>query len=222
MPVSAPTRGRAAPKDSVELLLEGMGGPRPDRTKTTPQTGGEAAAAYHAEHSLRAGHAGHDEDVKVLVDTVRLPPAAETDEMGLRFAAEPTFILPSRQGPRIVVAALAGLLVVVAIFAYLDREARQAAVVAAPQAPLPGEALTRAAVASPEVPRPAEIPMPVAPAAAEPARAAPQPVAEAPAAPAVVEAPPPAAAPAAVASRTRATGHVQKSPGDMGEFKSSF
>lgn len=240
-PISTPTRDR--PKDSVELLLEGMGGPRPDRTKTTPQTGGEAAAAYHAEHSLRAGHAGHDEDMKVLVDTVRLPAAAETDELALRFAGEETYVLRSRLGPRVVVAALAGLLVVAAIFAFfswgpgpkstsssLDPGTKsassapepdlkgQGSAVAVPQAPAGGQAHTGAAVAAPDLPRPAEIAMPVAPAMAEPAPAAP-PAVEAPAASAGAEAPAPA--PATVASRAKSAGHARKSP-DVGEFKTAF
>ncbi|MGH7434823.1 MAG: hypothetical protein ACRENE_04040, partial [Polyangiaceae bacterium] len=115
-PVSAPTRDR--PKDSVELLLDGMGGPRPDRTKTMPQTGGEASAAYHAEHALRAGHDAHDDSMKVLIETVRLPAAsADLDRRG---AGEATYVKASRQGPRIVVAALAGLLVVAAFFAFFS------------------------------------------------------------------------------------------------------
>jgi cytoskeletal protein RodZ len=219
-----------------------MGGSRPDRTKTTPQTGGEASAAYHAEHSLRAGHSAHDEEMKVLVDTVRLPAAAESSELSLRCASEPTHVMQSRLGPRIVVAALAGLLVVAAIFTFFSwgpgPKSELSSSGAGPksglsssgagpksglsssgqQAPAAEETLTRAAVAAPDLPKPAVIP-----AAAEPA-AAPQPVAEAPAAPAAVEAPPPslAPAPAAVASRSKSTGHVRKSPSDVGEFKTTF
>lgn len=62
-------------KDSVELLLEGMSGPRPDRPKTTPQTGGEASAAYHAEHSLHAGHRAVGAEPKVLVERLVTPRA---------------------------------------------------------------------------------------------------------------------------------------------------
>jgi hypothetical protein len=53
-PIAAPLSSPpSSTKDSVELLLEGMAGPRPERRKTTPQSDGEASAAYHAEHGLR-------------------------------------------------------------------------------------------------------------------------------------------------------------------------
>jgi hypothetical protein len=213
--VSEPVGSRA--KDSVELLLEGMGGPRPDRTKTMPQTAGEASAAYHAEHALHAGRTAQDEGMKVLVDTVRLP-AAEGDDVPPRPSPDATFVLRARLAPRVVVAALAGLLVVLAIFASLDSWRSWHGW---PHSPRPSE--TPAAGASAPVLAPTAAPLPASATAgtaelpAPPATASPQP-SEPVAAPGV-EAPP--AAPAAVATRSR-TRTRDKGTGDVGDFKTTF
>lgn len=201
--VSEPTEGRV--KDSVELLLEGMAGPRPDRTKTMPQTGGEAAAAYHAEHAVHAGRTAREEDRKVLVDTVRLPAAIEDESYELRTALEETYVRPDRQERRVVVAILAGLLVVMAIFAYLDRSPREAATTS----PSPRQALLAAVPAPPPSVTVAEPPRPP-PAAGQP-RAEETMAAPAETAP---------AAPATVASRARST--ARPKAGDVGEFKTNF
>src|ERR1019366_5490119 len=58
----------ALSKDSVELLLEGMAGPRPDRRKTMPQSDGEASAAYHAAHRLRPARPASEPGPKVVVE----------------------------------------------------------------------------------------------------------------------------------------------------------
>lgn len=204
-PASDSTQGR--PKDSVELLLEGIGGPRADRTKTMPQTAGEASAAYHAEHAVHAGRSAREEDQKVLVDTVRLPAAAEEPELALLPLANPTLVIPARLGPRVVVAAIAGLLVVLAIFAYLDRDPT-------PHAAGPGPTVQPA----PSEPAPA---VPAAPATPAQATGAAEP--EAPAGPAT--APPtdtPATPPSAVATRPRGSGPRRQAPGEVGEFKTTF
>jgi hypothetical protein len=204
----APVSGGARVKDSVELLLEGMGGPRPDRTKTMPQSAGEASAAYHAEHALQAGRTAPDEKKKVLVDTVRLPAATEGDAVGFRHSADPTFVVREKLGPRIVVAAIAGFLVVLAIFAYLDRAPASSA------SDLPDTRHETLGAAAP--PPPVAAPEP--PVAAT-ATAATPPAPEAPPAPAsAIEAPP--AAGTALASRPH--GSHRKTPGDVGEFKTSF
>ena len=65
-------------KDSVELLLEGMAGPRPDRRKTKPQSDGEASAVYHAEHGLRRARNSSEPGPKVVVE--RAPPVTSTTE----------------------------------------------------------------------------------------------------------------------------------------------
>jgi hypothetical protein len=205
IPVSSATGGT---KDSVELLLEGMGGPRPDRTKTMPQTAGEASAAYHAEHAVRAGRTARDEGRKVLVDTIRLRPPTDEGELALRpGAADPTFVLSTRLGPRIVVATIAGFLVVLAIFAYLDREPQQgsASVAPPPQPPAVAAAAPVPAAASTEnAASPATNPEP-APTTAAAASTDPSP-----------------APPAAMATRPRGAGGHRQSPGDVGEFKTTF
>src|ERR1700722_13562066 len=66
-PIAAPVTATPPPtKDSVELLLEGMAGPRPDRRKTTPQSDGEASAAYHAEHRVRRARTSEPAGPKVV------------------------------------------------------------------------------------------------------------------------------------------------------------
>jgi hypothetical protein len=207
-PVSAPPAGRV--KDSVELLLEGMGGPRPDRTKTMPQTAGEGSAAYHAEHAVHAGRTPYDEKKKVLVDTLRLRTVtegatdAERGDAPVRPPADPTFVLPQRLGPRVIVATIAGLLVVLAIFAYLDRGPKQSVASAPPTAP--PTATTPAP--APEAPA---LPVAALPATSPASEEVTPPIAD-----------PSAAPPAAVATRPHGPGPRHKGMGDVGEFKTTF
>lgn len=207
VPASAAVADR--PKDSVELLLEGMGGPRPDRTKTMPQTAGEGAAAYHAEHAVRAGRTARDESRKVLVDTVRLPAATEDESFELRSSLEATYVLPDRQKRRVVIATIAGLLVVVVISAYLDRAPRRAAT-AQPSQAVP------AAVQSPPQPQPAVPGIQTAPVETTPE----SPAEPAPAATAAAPAEAASTPPAAVASRPRSASRPKAA--DVGEFKTAF
>ena len=73
-PIAAPVSMTPTPtKDSVELLLEGMAGPRPDRRKTTPQSDGEASAAYHAEHRVRRARTSEPAGPKVVVERPAAP-----------------------------------------------------------------------------------------------------------------------------------------------------
>ncbi|HLK36134.1 MAG TPA: hypothetical protein VKU41_05235 [Polyangiaceae bacterium] len=108
-PGSPPPGGK---KDSVELLLEGMEEPKPDRTKTTPQSHGEAAAAYHAEHVLRPAGVLRDDGPKVLVERGSLLAASG----GAMVTTEPVGRHPRTLARRIVAATVAGLLVVLALF----------------------------------------------------------------------------------------------------------
>jgi hypothetical protein len=117
-------------KDSVEILLDGMNNhPRPDRTRTMPQTDGEASAAYHAEHGVRAAHTSPDEDAKVVVEPSlsNVPTPALGFKLrgkadGLRrpaAAVAPTLATPPALLPRAALAVVAGLLVVVGLFVFL-------------------------------------------------------------------------------------------------------
>jgi hypothetical protein len=68
-PIAAPLSATpSSTKDSVELLLEGMTGPRAERRKTTPQSDGEASAAYHAEHGVRRARTSEPAGPKVVVE----------------------------------------------------------------------------------------------------------------------------------------------------------
>jgi hypothetical protein len=128
-------------KDSVEVLLEGMTTPQPPRTKTMPQTDGEASASYHARHNVRAARTSPDDEPKVIVDPPGQAPPLElaatvpdlgaererlenTAERGAREKREvaarlPTAELPPRLGPRVALAGAAGMLVVLFLFVSL-------------------------------------------------------------------------------------------------------
>ncbi|MGO9834684.1 MAG: hypothetical protein ACLP1X_10740 [Polyangiaceae bacterium] len=215
--------GRA--KDSVELLLEGMAGPRPDRVKTMPRTSGEAAASYHAEHAVHAAHTSPDDQPKVMVErgSVEVRDATDPSRRELPVvevpdgwrAADPTYVPPRPLSVRIGVAALAGVLVVVGIFVSFGRTPQPAVV----SAPVPVRAAPPPLHAVPVEP--------VAPAAAVAPEPAVDPLVQAPAA-APSSAPPPAplpAAPVAVAPQARATRAKPRSSAqapDMGEFKTTF
>jgi hypothetical protein len=107
-------------KDSVELLLDGITGPQPERMRTMPQTDGDASAAYHARHDVRAARTSPDEEPKVVIERITQPPTIRIDrsklpmfnEASARAALEPTAVVPPKMGPRIVMAVVAGLLVV--------------------------------------------------------------------------------------------------------------
>jgi hypothetical protein len=128
MGIVAPTAGPDIRKDSVELLLEGISGEQPARTKTTPQTDGEASAAYHSRHDVRRAHTSADEEPKVVIDhsaqfpTAQLPtmriersqlPSPETQAATRELTMAPVLAL----WPRVVIAAAAGLVVVLCLFA---------------------------------------------------------------------------------------------------------
>jgi hypothetical protein len=109
-------------KDSVEVLLDGMSEPTPNRTKTTPQTDGQASAAYHGAHSVRPpGPRLRDDGPKVLVDrpptpvTVRVP-RSTLEAIGAS-SSNATVGTAARSAARIWLAFFAGIAVVLAIFA---------------------------------------------------------------------------------------------------------
>ncbi len=115
-------------KDSVELLLAGIATSQPDRTKTTPQTDGEASAAYHAEHSLRRASNPRIQTSTVLIDrppTLRAIPLSahkqRTRDRASGAAEAPTHITGRRRSEtplprRLFFALVAGSLVVLAVF----------------------------------------------------------------------------------------------------------
>lgn len=128
MGIIVPAASQVKPrKDSVELLLDGMPGPLPERPRLTPQTDGESHAAYHARHQVHPSHTNPDDEPKVVVDRPALPQTQKIDRSRVqavieeaearRRAGEATAVLPPQLiGPRIVVAVVAGLVVVLALF----------------------------------------------------------------------------------------------------------
>jgi hypothetical protein len=233
-PEFAPLRRSASSspstKDSVELLLEGMTGPRPERRKTTPQSDGEASAAYHAEHGLRPARSSSEPGPKVVVERP-VPTAAPsrprpvtTVPGGARFAgagsreALSTFVPGRVLRRRVAMAVLAGVLIVFLSFMALRlSEDRGTAAPAAPSAPVATAAVPPATTTSVAV-APAE---PVASTQPEPPATA-----AAPTAPATAEAPSTEPGPAIRASGSGTTRHHHGAgdgpSGDLGEFKAKF
>jgi hypothetical protein len=223
-------RSLAAPpslsKDSVELLLEGMTGPRPDRRKTTPQSDGEASAAYHAEHGLRPARSSSEPGPKVVVErpvpaaapsrprpVITVPGRLPANALGSREALS-TFVPGRVLRRRVAMAILAGVLIVLLCFMGLrlseDRHAvgpvpatpdRPAVPTATAEAPTPpSEAVTAAGPVEPAMPPPTSTATPE---------------------------PPPPAVHASATGTTRhhhtASEATSAAPtGDLGEFKARF
>jgi hypothetical protein len=125
-------------KDSVELLLEGMAGPRPERRKTTPQSDGEASASYHAEHGVRRAGASEPPGPKVLVDRPvagmvlrEKRPSPGPSKHGGRDAIS-TFVPARVIRRRAAMALVAGMLIVLLSFMALRLTSRPVASGAAP------------------------------------------------------------------------------------------
>lgn len=138
-PPRVPARVAAGKNDSIDSLLEGIAGDQPEKTKKTPQSRGEAAAAYQVEHKLLPGQPTPPPQPSVIVERPPQPPTirierAKIDAARAEFLAsqqtaapppsvrpvtrtgEPTVVTPRKQGPRIVIALFAAVLVVFAIF----------------------------------------------------------------------------------------------------------
>lgn len=206
-------------KDSVELLLEGIAGPRPGRARTTPQTGGEASAVYHAEHDVHPGQAPFEAQSKVLVERPATPraipvPAIERRAASLRPAlrsTDPTVVTRDDLRRRLVIAFVAGLLVVLGLFVVLRLTSARPPDETVPAAvPGPHAVVTPSATAS--------APLPAASAAPTGEVDTPAPPTEA--APAV-----PSSAPSAKPARHRrhsAGSPAPASSADLGEFKTKF
>lgn len=112
-----------AKQDSVELLLSGISGPRPARSRTTPQTGGEASAVYHAEHDVHAGQPAPEPPKNTRFErplTPRAIPiaaaAARKAAQGKSVRAEPTVVTERALARRLVVALAGALVIVAALF----------------------------------------------------------------------------------------------------------
>jgi hypothetical protein len=190
-PIAAPlSAAPSAAKDSVELLLEGMAGPRPDRRKTMPQSDGEAAAAYHAEHGVRRARTSSEPGPKVVVErpqntfpterkrALAAPPVARVPA-GLPGSKEAlsTFVPARALRRRVALAVVAGLLIVLLSFMALRLTAKRPGALA----PAPGTT-TVAATAQAQGERPASVEPPSA-ATPEPAAGSPDSVMQEPSGP---------------------------------------
>jgi hypothetical protein len=226
--VVVPPAPEAKPNDSVDLLLDGITGTQPERTKTTPQSAGQASASYHAEHVVRPARTSPDEMPKVLVDRPTAPPTLRIHRTALHQAVasmmatgegeQPTVVRPPGLGPRVLVAVVAGLVVVMGLFVVLKLTAAKqgaatgttSAATAVPVAPATSATVTATATVAPDAPTTT-------------ARA-PEPEATTPAAIAV---PSLSTAPAATAVRPASSTKPKAKPAatatsDLGEFKTTF
>jgi hypothetical protein len=215
-------------KDSVELLLDGMPGPLPERPRLTPQTDGESHAAYHAQHQVHASRTNPNEEPKVVVDRPALPATQKIDRSRVqavieeadarRRAGEATAVLPKEIAPRMVVAVVAGLVVVLALFVVvgLAGRGRNEAVKTEPVR----AAATAAATAAPTstaVPPVAQATTSASPAASsDPTASASAPAPGSPGAKSAL--PPWATAPGS----TRAKAPKAADSAGLGEFKTNF
>ena len=134
VPASAPVEPK---KDSVELLLDGMSGQQADRPKTLPQTDGEASASYHTQHEVRPARTSPDPEPKVVVERSPLQTTQRVHRDAVREALEraeadarsvdATLVVPKQVMPRVVVAIVAGLVVVLGLFVVARWAATRAA-----------------------------------------------------------------------------------------------
>jgi hypothetical protein len=233
-PTPAPVatqRGVIRPKDSVEILLDGMTDQRLERTRTTPQSDGQASAAYHSEHKPRASEKAIDVMVpKVLLDRPLTPTAVSprTSPMPARpYSADATVMIPPpRLGFRLAVAVAGGLLVTAMVFMLL----RAMATREAPASDSAGPTVTvvgNANATPPPIPIPTAAAASAVPVAFEaPTLPPPVPSAEAsataPAASTSAARSRPAAAPASSSTPKRHTKPAPSASGDIGEFRTNF
>jgi hypothetical protein len=220
--------------DSVDILLDGISREQPEPSRPTPQTDGQSAAAYHAEHAVPAAQPPPDDEPKVVIyrpplaQTVRMAQAKVAPDADPKAWTETTAVGAQPLAGRVVVAVLAGSVVVMVIFVALQRMSSERAA-DAPRPAVGGSASTAAApmatVAVENVaPAPAPAPKePAAPAASPAAASAESPQSAAPSAAANnlarKGAPmwrPPKPRPKSSASATK------PASSDLGEFKTSF
>jgi hypothetical protein len=227
-------------KDSVELLLDGMAGPQLDRPKTTPQSDGQAAASYHAQHGVRPAHTSPDLEPKVVVERPALPKTMKVDRAVVqqaiemadarRRAQDATVVAPQRVAPRVIVAIVAGLVVVLGLFVVarliVMRSGTTAATPTRPAVVTVVATATATAPATASAVATAAAPAPASETAAAPASATASGTASASAAP-IASAPAPASSvPWWARPKTKPTtggapaGTATGS--DLGEFKTTF
>jgi hypothetical protein len=230
-------------KDSVELLLEGMAGPRPERRKTTSQSDGEASAAYHAEHGVPRARTSEPAGPKVVVPAVgalvpQRPAAPAPTRTPARSRESVSTFVPARVlRRRVAMAIVAGALLVLLSFMALRLTGRADVAVSAPPAETPNApAETAASPVEPPALTAAESAAAIVPVATAMPASPPAPAEAAPAAAAHGDDSRGAGSRAATSATTRRH-HAEADParthvsaeapatgpaGDLGEFKSKF
>jgi hypothetical protein len=126
-PPANPPRGSTT--DSIDTLLEGISGEQPEKTKRQPQSRGAAAASYQAEHSVLPGRPTDPSLDSVIVERPKQAPTMKIDRARIDAARAEheartrtkaleasTVVTPKPQGPRVVIALFAAILVVTAFF----------------------------------------------------------------------------------------------------------
>jgi hypothetical protein len=128
MGIVVPSAARA-PNDSVDALLEGIRRERSEHVGT-PQTDGQTAASYHGEHAPHAAQVAARTEPKVLIERpmlaqtlrVRVKPSGEVvQDFDVRRPADITAVNAPSMFGRLAVAVAAGVVVVILIFAVLQR-----------------------------------------------------------------------------------------------------
>jgi hypothetical protein len=231
MGIVVPASSQVGPrKDSVELLLDGMQGPQPERPKTMHQTDGHASASYHAEHMVRPARTSPDEVPKVVVERPLQAPTTRIDRARVqavieaaearRRANEATAVLPQQIAPRVVVAIVAGVVVVLGLFVVFRLTLGNHASPTAATNPVATKPAVVAAVAPP-TPVATTAPTPIA-ATAQPA-ASPAPTDTATTAPRPTATAAWTTSPASAKPKNPRTGPAATTgSGDLGEFKTNF
>jgi hypothetical protein len=220
--------------DSVDILLDGISREQPEPSKTTPQTDGQSAAAYHAEHAVPAAQPPPEDEPKVVIyrpplaQTIRVAQSKAASDADPKAWTETTAVGAQPLAGRVIVAVLAGSVVVMVIFVALQRISSEH-LAESPRAAVGVGAATSAAPATVAVESVAPAP---APAPKESAGVA----ASTPAA-ALAESPQSAASSAAANNLARKAAPVWRPPkarpkpsvsttkpasADLGEFKTSF
>ena len=149
MPFTAPKAN-----DSIDVLLDGItgGGHGREKPRVTPETRGEASAAYDGEHKLLPKQptpvpeesvivARSQQAATLRIDRAQLagmsPSPTPASVRPVMRGGEPTVVTPRTQGPRVVIALFAAILVVFGIFLVLKSWAtkeKQKAMAADPSA----------------------------------------------------------------------------------------
>jgi hypothetical protein len=242
MGIVVPSVAASKANDSVDLLLEGISREQPQRPRTTSQTEGQSTAAYHVEHAIRAAQALPADEPKVVIAQPALGGTqriARPQGGDAKAWTETTASSSQSLAPRVAIAIVAGLAVVMVIFVALQRTSPEqpaastgapATVLTAARAPTPSAAPSVESTAGASLVARETVPLvmlpPVPPettvtSALPPTAALPAPPGAAAPQGSALRRPAPAARP--IRPKPRLPSSTSKPSGrDLGEFKGSF